>query len=175
MKAIEEIYENYPFIPYINPERSLEEINRTKPVPKKNLDYTVENLLPGAIILLWRIHFGTFTTDSFFPKYFEYTYGINGEKTLLELIEEGYVSRDSANESLRHHALPILKEALKEKGIKGLSKYKREEIDQLIKEHFSEDELEQLLPIRGYSLTEKGKKTLADNQVIVARHPQKKF
>ena len=31
-------------------------------------------------MLLWRIQFGTFTTETWFTKYFEYTYGIDAPK-----------------------------------------------------------------------------------------------
>ncbi|MCC9955426.1 hypothetical protein HK115_09460, partial [Streptococcus agalactiae] len=74
-KSIEEIYKNYPNIPYISPERDLAEINFSKVVPRKNMEETSEGLLPGDIILLWRIQFGTFTTETSFSKYFEYIYG----------------------------------------------------------------------------------------------------
>lgn len=50
MKTIEEIYKNYPNIPYISPERDLAEINFSKVVPRKNMEETSEGLLPGDII-----------------------------------------------------------------------------------------------------------------------------
>ena len=53
-------------------ERDLAEINFSKVVPRKNMEETSEGLLPGDIILLWRIQFGTFTTETSFSKYFEY-------------------------------------------------------------------------------------------------------
>ena len=41
------------------------------------MELLTDDLLAGDIILLWRIQFGTFTTETWFPKYFEYTYGID--------------------------------------------------------------------------------------------------
>ena len=89
MKTIQELYADYPEMPYISPERDLAETNFTKPVPKRNMVRTAEGLLPGHIILLWRINFGTFTTETTFSKYFEYTYGVNGRAALNDLIAGG--------------------------------------------------------------------------------------
>ena len=44
------------------------------------MELLTDDLLAGDIILLWRIQFGTFITETWFPKYFEYTYGIDASK-----------------------------------------------------------------------------------------------
>lgn len=89
MKTIQELYADYPKIPCISPGCDLAETNFTKPVPKRNMVRTAEGLLLGHIILLWRINFGTFTTETTFSKYFEYTYGVNGRAALNDLIAGG--------------------------------------------------------------------------------------
>ncbi|PMC00924.1 hypothetical protein CJ239_04615 [Streptococcus sp. UMB0029] len=67
----------------MSPERDLDAwLLNPKPVPKRNMELLTDDLLAGDIILLWRIQFGTFTTETWFPKYFEYTYGIDTPKHL---------------------------------------------------------------------------------------------
>ena len=65
------------------------------------------------------------------------------------------------------------KNILKQKGIKGLSKLKAAELDEALKENFSEEELANTFSIRGYALTKKGKQALLNNQEVVDRHPKK--
>src|SRR5690625_1250243 len=71
------LYEDYPEVPYLSPTRDLDKwlravkIGSEKLVPKRNMVRFEEDILPGHLILLWRIQFGTFTTESVFPKYFE--------------------------------------------------------------------------------------------------------
>ncbi|EPW11397.1 hypothetical protein SAG0046_10500 [Streptococcus agalactiae FSL S3-005] len=175
MKTIEEIYKNYPNIPYISPERDLAEINFSKVVPRKNMEETSEGLLPGDIILLWRIQFGTFTTETSFSKYFEYIYGINRKEHLEFLIKNGFVRMESPLDSLDHLSAPLLKLFLKEKNVKGLSKMKRSDLDQAIAIAFTEEELGKLFVVRGLALTEKGLAALSNNQEVIDRHPKKKF
>ena len=63
--AIEKIYKDHPVKPFISPERDLNAwILNPKPVPKRNMELLEDNLLAGDIILLWRINFGTFTTET---------------------------------------------------------------------------------------------------------------
>lgn len=182
---IENYYRDYPELPFISNKRDLEkfieEVNfsKSKLVPKKNMQRTKESLLPGDIILLWRINFGTFTTESIkegmYPKYFEYSYGINAPDNLENLINLGYVILDKVSNSLGHNTIAVLKNLLKEKGLKGLTKLKKEEVHTTILEHYSEDELLEKKLIRGYILTSKGERTLDSNQDIIERHPKKKF
>ncbi|MBM7643098.1 hypothetical protein [Streptococcus loxodontisalivarius] len=173
MKTFTEIYAGHEEMPYIAPK--YEEELRDKPIAKRQMVRTAEGLLPGHIILLWRIQFGSFTNESSFHKYFYTTYGIDAEKELSFLIEEGYVEVETAFESLRFLTAPRLKNILKEKEVKGLSKMKREDLDAKIAELFTENDLTQLFSQRAYRLTEKGRQALDKHPEIVAKHPQKKF
>jgi len=95
------IYKDYPVKPFISPNRDMEAwLLNPKPVPKRNMELLENNLLAGDIILLWRINFGTFTTETWFPKYFEYTYGIDAPKHLEMLVEKGYAIIETAFDSL---------------------------------------------------------------------------
>ena len=59
------IYKYYPVKSYISPNRDIEAwLLNPKPVPKRNMDLLADDLLAGDIILLWRIQFGTFTTET---------------------------------------------------------------------------------------------------------------
>ncbi len=173
-KRIKEIYINHENIPYISPDRNIGEwLLNPKPVPKRNMINLGDKLLAGDIILLWRVGFGTFTTESWFPKYFEYTYGINAPENLSKLVKKGFVEVESAFASLKHINSTMKKNILKQKGIKGLSKLKAAELDEALKENFSEEELANTFSIRGYALTKKGKQALLNNQEVVDRHPKK--
>jgi len=169
-QRILEIYKSHENMPYISPERNIDEwLLDAKPVPKRNMLTLKDNLLAGDIILLWRIGFGTFTTETWFPKYFEYTYGINAPENLKKLEDEGYVEVESAFSSLDYINSTIKKNILKDKGVKGLSKLKAADLDKALEENFNEE----VFSIRGYKLTLKGEKALLDNQDVIDRHPKK--
>ena len=173
-QRILEMYKSHENMPYISPDRNTDEwILDAKLVPKRNMITLKDNLLAGDIILLWRIGFGTFTTETWFPKYFEYTYGINAPESLKKLENEGYVEIESAFSSLNHINSTAKKNILKQKGVKGLSKLKPADLDKVLEENFSEEELAKLFSIRGYKLTPKGEKALLDNQDVIDRHPKK--
>ena len=62
---IERFYKDHQVKPLISPERDLDAwLLNSKPVPKRNMDLLADDLLAGDIILLWRIQFGTFTTET---------------------------------------------------------------------------------------------------------------
>ncbi|MBU0278100.1 MULTISPECIES: hypothetical protein [unclassified Gemella] len=178
-------YADYENKPFISSDRDFDtwfkevSVSKSKLVPKRNMQFTKENLLAGDIILLWRINFGTFTTESiktgYYPKYFEYSYGIDAPSNLKKLLEDGYVLINTLLNSLEHNKMDNLKVALKSKNIKGISKLNKKELHSLIKNNFSEEELEQFISVRLYSLTDKGILALKNNQEIVDRHPKKKF
>ncbi len=104
-----------------------------------------DNLLAGDIILLWRIQFGTFTTESWFPKYFEYTYGINAPKHLQTLVKKEYTVIETAFESLDHLNATMKKNLLKTKEIPGFYKMKIADLNQALHEYFSEEKLDNFL------------------------------
>ena len=167
-------YKDYPVKPYISPNRDMEAwLLNSKPVPKRNMELLEDNLLAGDIILLQRIQFGTFTTETWFPKYFEYTYGIDAPKHLETLVEKGYALVETAFDSLDHINATTKKNILKKKGVTGLSKMKASDLNQALHDHFSEEELASLFSIRGYKLTPKGEQALKDHQTIIDRHPKK--
>ena len=134
-----------------------------------------DGLLAGDIILLWRINFGTFTNETWYPKYFEYTYGIDGPSHLTQLLENGYAYEESAFASIDHLNSSQKKVILKELGVKGLSKMKAADLDEDLANSLSEEELGQYFMVRGIALARKGEEALANHQEIVNRHPKKKY
>lgn len=175
-QELKKLYKNHARMPYVSPDRDLAAwLLDGKPVPKQNMELLEDGLLAGDIILLWRIAFGTFTTDSVFPKYFEYTYGIDGPAHLAGLVDRGYAFLEKAFDSLDHVNATTKKAILKARAVSGLSKMKAADLDQALAQHFTEEELSQTFAVRGYDLTEKGRQALAANQAVVDRHPQKKF
>lgn len=181
MKSWQEVYGHYPRMPYCSDIRNQEEwlqqleMGVVKAVPKRNMEEISEQLIAGDFILLWRIQFGTFTNQSSFPKYFEYTYGIDAQQQLEFLQQNGFVVQDTAVESLRHLSAPQLKMLLKAKNVVGLSKMRRQDLDEAMKQVYTEQELATLFTTRGFSLTAKGQKILAEHPEVIERHPQKKF
>ncbi len=142
-------------------------------IPAKNREMLKDGLVAGDIILLWRVAFDTFTTETVFPKYFKFTYGIDAEAHLEKLINEGYIEIETAFASLDHINAERKKEILKGLGVAGLSKVKSRELDELLKANLTEEELGTYFSVRGCKLTEKGSRALKDNQEVVDRHPKK--
>lgn len=175
------LYDEYPEAPYISPNRHLEDwlkdfhIGSESLVPKRNMIRYEEDILPGHLILLWRIEFGTFTNKSGYPKYFEYNYGINGEQALNELLEKGYATEFSAVESLHHLNAAQLKAILKQFEIGGYTKLNKTALMALVKEQMSEEQLQPLFSVRGYENTPEGKELLVKYPEPVDRHPKKKY
>ncbi|MEQ9764358.1 hypothetical protein ABPS01_06750 [Streptococcus sp. ZJ151] len=173
MKTLNEVYGEHAEMPFISPKYEAELLR--KPIAKRQMERTEEGFLPGHIILLWRIQFGTYTTKSPHHKYFYTTYGIDAQKELEDLISKSYVRINSAFESIKLVSAPIVKDFLKTKEVKGLSKMKRSDLDAALKQEFTEEELGGLFEERSYSLTQSGEDLLAKYPDIVAKHPQKKY
>ncbi|MGB7365568.1 hypothetical protein [Carnobacterium jeotgali] len=175
------LYQNYAEVPYISPTRNLKEwldlvsIGSENLVPKRNTIRFEEDLLPGHLILLWRIQFGTFTTSSGYPKYFEYDYGINAEQALKEVIEKGYATQLSAMDSLPYLNAAQLKSVLKQFGLNGFSKLNKEGLMELAQAELTEDQISPCFTIRGYKITPAGTEILAKYPEAVDRHPKKKY
>lgn len=126
-------------MPYISPDRNIDKwLLNPKPVPKRNMINLNDKLIAGDIILSWFVGFGTFTTESWFSKYFKYTYGINAPENLSKLVKEGFIEIESAFASLKHINSIMKKNILRQKAIKGLSKLKAAELDEVLKENSSE-------------------------------------
>ena len=171
---LEKFYKDHQVKPFISPERDLDAwLLNPKPVPKRNMELLTDDLLAGDIILLWRIQFGTFTTETWFPKYFEYTYGIDAPKHLEMLTKKSYAGIETAFDSLDHLNATMKKNILKSKGITGLSKIKAADLDQALHDHFSEEELASHFLIRGYKMIPKGEQILEQYQEIIDHHPKK--
>ncbi|HGK2135596.1 TPA: hypothetical protein ACJ0Z9_000682 [Streptococcus pneumoniae] len=58
---LEKFYKEHQVKPFISPERKLDTWLLS---PKRNMDLLADDSLAGDIILLWRIQFGTFTTET---------------------------------------------------------------------------------------------------------------
>lgn len=183
-KAVQDIfalYQDYAEVPYISKKRDKEDwlnavrIGSEQLVPKRNLIRFEEDILPGHLILLWRIQFGTFTNDSVYPKYFEYNYGIDGRQALDEVLEKGYAVELSASDSLDHLNAASLKAILKHYEVGGYSKLKKPELMELAKQELSEEQLASQFPLRGYRITPAGEAILAKYPEVVNRHPKKKY
>ena len=64
---VETLYKYHQVKSLISPERDLDTwLQNSKPVPKRNMKLLADDLLAGDIILLWRINFDTFTTETWF-------------------------------------------------------------------------------------------------------------
>ena len=175
------LYKDHAEVPYISPKRNLKEwlnlvsIGSESLVPKRNMIRFEEDILPGHLILLWRIQFGTFTTNSGYPKYFEYDYGINADQALKEVLEKGYATQLSALDSLPYLNAAQLKAVLKQFGLKGYSKLNKEGLMELTQEQLTEDQINPYFTIRGYKITLAGVEILAKYPESVDRHPKKKY
>lgn len=181
LDKIKEKYAQHPEMPYISPERNLaawlEEVETcsNKLVSKRNMIRLDGGYLPGHIIILWRVQFGTYTNETVISKYFEYKYGIDAKKEMNTLIQDGYVIELGALDSLDFQTAGQLKTYLKNKGIHGYSKMTKAQLVEAIQVHFSEEELEELFTIRKYELTNKGEKLLSKHPEVIDKHPKKKF
>ena len=175
------LYQNYAEVPYISPTRNLKEwldlvsIGSESLVPKRNMIRFEEDILPGHLILLWRIQFGTFTTNSGYPKYFEYDYGINADQALKEVLEKGYATQLSAMDSMPYLNAAQLKAVLKQFGLKGYSKLNKEGLMELAQTELTEDQISPCFTIRGYKITSAGTEILEKYPETVDRHPKKKY
>ncbi|HEU3534385.1 TPA: hypothetical protein VVH65_001816 [Streptococcus pneumoniae] len=58
---LEKFYKEHQVKPFISPERELDTWLLS---PKRNMDLLADDSLARDIILLWRIQFGTFTTET---------------------------------------------------------------------------------------------------------------
>ena len=181
-KLVQEVfsrYKDHEDIPYISSNRDLEkwldevEFGSAHLVSKRNMERFEEDVLPGHLILLWRIGFGTFTNESIFPKYFEYDYGINAKEALIDIQEKGYAIELSALDSLTYLHAAKLKAILKAFDVSGYSKMKKDELIDLTREKISEANLAPLFEVRGYQLTPTGKALLEKYPNPVDRHPKK--
>ncbi len=178
MKKTLPLYQDYSEHPYISPTRNIAlwikhpEKFPYGVVPKKNMIRLVEGILPGELILLWRIHFNTFTTESIIPEYFEYRYGINSITSLDSLLEKGLIRLQNATQSVDLLPLSQLRPLLKKYNL-PLQGNKPELLTTLLST-LSEETLKQEFSIRRYEITSSGLTILNNHPEIIQRHGAKK-
>ena len=172
-------YADYPEQPYISPERDLEKWEKYpekfpySKVERRQMVRLPEGVLPGDLVMLWRIHFDNFTNESTIPEYFEYRYGINSDESIallksLELIED-----TDAYDSLDLITAPVLKRILKDEGLPAGGK--KDELLARAREKISRGRLDELISLRRYRITEKGSELLEKYDEEIQRHGPKKM
>ena len=170
-------YKDYPEQPYISPERDIIAWENSpglfpySKVEKKQMQRLPEGLLPGDIIMLWRIHFGNFTNKSMIPQYFEYRYGVDSEESIQTLIKLGYVKISSATDSLLSLNMNVLKVLLEKNNLD--TKGKKEVLLARIAENVPEKALSSQFTLRRYLITPSGEKILKKYNSIVQKHGPK--
>jgi hypothetical protein len=178
MKKIKHpIYKDYPEQPYISPERDLEAWAKSPDkfhygiIHKRDMIRTREGLLPGDIVMLWRIGFNNFTNESTIPAYFEYRYGVNSKESIALLIKKKYVYLCDVIETLPLLTIPALRRLL-EKNKLAMKGNKHELLERVVDE-IPETKLSKLVKLRRYQITEAGKRILLKYDDIIARHGPK--
>ncbi len=171
------IYKDYPEIPYISPKRDLEAWSESPEsfpygiVPRKNMKRLEEEVLPGHIVMLWRIHFDNFTTESIIPEYFEYRYGVDSQEAIQTLIDKGYIKRCSAQESLDCLTIPRLKKLLLQANLPVQGK--KNQLLERVNQNLAEAKLASLFTLRRYRITPKGEILLDKYSQIIMDHGPK--
>jgi hypothetical protein len=173
-KVISKVYENYEEQPYISPTRDLKKWEENPGdfhygvIEKKKMIRLPEGILPGHIIMLWRIHFGNFTNETWIPEYFEYRYGVDSDEVIAKIKKKDYIEVASATESLGVLTIPKLKIILGK--YKLSDKGKKDELLNNIKANIKEPELSKLFTKRLYKITDEGTKVLAKYNDIIMKH-----
>ena len=177
MKVTSRIYKDYPEQPYISPDRDLAAWEESPEdfhygiIAKDQMRRLEEGVLPGHIIMLWRIGFNNFTTISDIPQYFEYRYGVDSHEAIATLRKLGYIRDCSATESLDILNVTQLKKILKKKSLPVSGK--RDDVVGRVLEHFSEAELADAFAVRKYAITDSGKALLAKYDNVIQKHGPK--
>lgn len=176
-KTVPQVYADYPETPYISPCRDLEAWQRTPEkfpygiVARSQMERLPEGILPGHIVMLWRVHFGTFTTDSFFPRYLEYRYGVEGRETLATLQDKGYIRLSRARESADLLSVAVLKRLLAARGL--AVRGKKADLLARYRDNVSDQEMEDDFDERRYAMTPEGTKVLARYDDLIRKHGPK--
>jgi hypothetical protein len=149
--------------------------SHTKTPEKVSYNYDIDpiltkkfsnGLLPGEIVLIDWISGKNRHVQ--FPRYFENTYGLDAQRSLDRLIEEGYLRESSAIESLASLKVPELKEILKSKGLKVSGK--KADLIERIGESSTEEEVETNIDSRILEVIDKGNKVLEEYYYIIPAH-----
>lgn len=176
-ETIPSVYADYPEIPYLSPGRDLEAWQRTPEkfpygvVARSQMERLEEGILPGHVVMLWRVHFATFTTDSSFPHYFEYRYGVEGGEALATLQDKGYIRLSSARESADLLSVAVLKRLLGARGLPAGGK--KADLLARYRHRVSDREMEGDFDVRRYVITPEGTKVLARYDDLIVKHGPK--
>lgn len=176
-KSVSSIYKDYPEQPYISPKRDLDAWVKTPErfpygkVAKAEMTRLDEGLLPGHIVMLWRVGFGSFTTESVIPSYFEYRYGVEATEVLNTLMDKGYIELCDAKDSLYLLNAAVLKRILKQHGLPA--KGKKDELLQRMSDEVPQDALAVGFEVRAYRITPSGTKLLTKYDNIIQKHGPK--
>lgn len=178
-KITHPIYQDYPNQPYINPKRDMElwesfpEKFPYGKVSKFNMTFVEDELLPGDIVLLWRISHGSYTTESHVTEYFEYRYGIDHDASIEKLLIKGYIIKGTAFDSLDLLNVAELKRILKDNNL-PLSGNKSDVFNRVV-ENVDKKDLESYFTMRRYILLDKGQDILKRHDDIIQKHGPKKL
>lgn len=176
-QIVHPIYSDYPEQPYISPDRNLKEwIDYPERFPygiveRKQMERLPEGVLPGDIIMLWRIHFGTFTTETVIPQYFEYRYGVNSAESIQTLIKLNYIEKQNAMESLGYLTVARLVKILEKNKLN--TKGKKVDLLLRIKTNISIEKMGKEFSLRGYQITPSGSFLLEKYDRIIQKHGPK--
>lgn len=173
------IYKDYPEMPYISDDRDVKAWEENPHdfyygvIEKKNMVRLSEGILPGHIIMLWRVHFNTFSNETIYPQYFEYRYGVDGDEALDTLVKKGYIVLKDAKGSLDLLNIRQFKEILSKEKLPLSGK--RQDLENRVLENVENDKLEKYFTIRKYEITKEGTKLLEKYDSIIQKHGPKKL
>ncbi len=176
-KIIHSIYKEYPEQPYISPDRDLKAwVNTPENFPygiveKKQMQRLPEGILPGHVVMLWRIHFNNFTNQTLIPQYFEYRYGVDSDECIATLTKLGYIKICGARQSLDVLNMVVLKRILQASGLPTSGK--KEELLKRILENIPEEQLASQVSLRKYEITPIGQAILDKYDDIIQKHGPK--
>ncbi len=171
------VYADYPEQPYIAPDRDLAAWEAAPDrfpygiVAKNQMKRLPEGILPGHVIMLWRVHFNTYTTESPAPRYFEYRYGVDAAETLATLEAEGYIRLSSARESADLLSVPVLKRLLAAHGLPVGGK--KADLLARYRDGVSDEAMAADFDIRRYVITPEGSAVLARYDDLIQKHGPK--
>lgn len=178
-KEIIEIYGKYPETPYMSPDRDFRFWidNYVKlfgsVVPITNMKRLPNGLLAGHILMLWRISFDNFSNKTTIPTYFEYEYGVDGKKTIHELITGNYIKISSVIDSISTLKKSGLTDILEKHNIKYLKSANKARLIENIANNLDMSIIEKEVDVKKYELTNIGSATLNEYSIIVEKHKNK--
>lgn len=127
-----------------------------------------EGLYPHEILMLE--YANTYkTNENTFQNFWKWEYFVlNPQSVLDSLFERGFICRSDVPSALKHLHVVDLKSMLSKIGEKTTGK--KEDLINRILETYTPDDLEKELPVRNYTLTEKGEEELKCNEYVSYLH-----